>query len=81
VIAFFAYFTLIGRIGAQKTVYIGVITPVLSVLLSIQLEGYRPGAIEFAGMVLCLASVAWAVRAPAAKKVEAATLNNPLETP
>ena len=28
VIAFFAYFTLIGRIGAQKTVYIGVITPV-----------------------------------------------------
>jgi drug/metabolite transporter (DMT)-like permease len=81
VIAFFAYFTLIGRIGAQKTVYIGVITPVLSVLLSIKLEGYRPGPVEFAGMVLCLASVAWALRAPAAKPVQSANLNNPLETP
>ena len=81
VIAFFAYFTLINRIGAQKTVYIGVVTPVLSVLLSIQLEGYRPGPIEFAGMVLCLASVAWALRAPAARPVQSANLNNPIETP
>ena len=81
VIAFFAYFTLIGRIGAQKTVYIGVITPVLSVLLSIKLEGYRPGPVEFAGMVLCLASVAWALRAPAAKTVQSANLNNAIETP
>jgi drug/metabolite transporter (DMT)-like permease len=81
VIAFFAYFTLINRIGAQKTVYIGVVTPVLSVLLSIQLEGYRPGPIEFAGMILCLASVAWALRAPAAKPVQSANLNNAIETP
>jgi drug/metabolite transporter (DMT)-like permease len=81
VIAFFAYFTLIGRIGAQKTVYIGVITPVLSVLLSIKLEAYRPGAIEFAGMILCLASVAWALRAPAAKPVQSANLNNAIESP
>jgi drug/metabolite transporter (DMT)-like permease len=81
VIAFFAYFTLIGRIGAHKAVYVGVITPVVSVLLSIKLEGYRPGPVEFAGMVLCLASVAYAVRAPAATKVASANLNNPLETP
>ncbi|WP_020651895.1 DMT family transporter [Massilia niastensis] len=81
VIAFFAYFTLISRIGPQKAVYIGVITPVLSVLLSIRLEDYRPGPIEFAGMVLCLASVAWALRAPAAKPVQSANLNNAIETP
>jgi len=81
VIAFFAYFTLIGRIGPQKAVYIGVVTPVLSVLLSVQLEDYRPGAIEFLGMVLCLASVAWAVRAPAPKSVQSANLNNAIETP
>ena len=81
VIAFFAYFTLIGRIGANKAVYLGVITPVLSVLLSVMLEGYRPGPLEFAGMVLCLASVAWAVRAPAPKSVQAANLNNPIESP
>ena len=65
VIAFAAYFTLINRIGSQKAVYIGVITPVISLLLSIQLEGYRPGPLEFLGMFLCLASVAWAVRTPA----------------
>ena len=81
VIAFFAYFTLIGRIGPQKTVYIGVVTPVLSVLLSIQLEGYRPGPVEFLGMIVCLASVAWALRAPAAKPVQSANLNNAIETP
>ncbi|MDY0975375.1 EamA family transporter [Massilia sp. CFBP9012] len=81
VIAFFAYFTLIGRIGANKAVYIGVVTPVLSVLLSVQLEDYRPGLLEFLGMVLCLASVAWAVRAPAAKSVQSANLNNAIESP
>lgn len=81
VIAFFAYFTLIGRIGANKAVYIGVVTPVLSVLLSFVLEDYRPGALEFLGMVLCLASVAWAVRAPAVKIVQSANLNNAIESP
>ena len=65
VIAFAAFFTLINRIGSQKAVYIGVITPVISLLLSIRLEHYRPGPLEFLGMLLCLASVAWAVRTPA----------------
>lgn len=63
VIAFAAYFTLIHRIGAHKAVYIGVVTPVISVLLSIRLEHYRPGALEWAGMVLCLSSVAWVLKA------------------
>lgn len=62
VIAFAAYFTLIHRIGSDKAVYIGVVTPVISVLLSIQLEHYRPGPLEWAGMVLCLSSVAWALK-------------------
>lgn len=67
VIAFNAYFTLIDRIGSQKAVYIGVVTPVISVLLSIRLEHYRPGPIEWLGMVLCLSSVAWALKADAPK--------------
>ena len=62
VIAFAAYFTLIHRIGSHKAVYIGVVTPVISVLLSIQLEHFRPGALEWAGMILCLSSVAWALQ-------------------
>jgi drug/metabolite transporter (DMT)-like permease len=80
VIAFNCYFTLINRIGSQKAVYIGVVTPVISVLLSIRLEHYRPGPVEFLGMLVCLASVAWALRAPAAKPAQPVTLNHALET-
>ncbi len=61
VIAFSAYFILVDRIGGHKAVYVGVVTPVISVLLSIQFENYRPGLIEWLGMALCLAGVAIAV--------------------
>lgn len=85
VVAFMCYFTLINRIGSNKAVYIGVITPVISVLLSIKLEHYRPGPAEWLGMAVCLGSVAWALRAPAAKAAPHSStevqLNNPIETP
>jgi drug/metabolite transporter (DMT)-like permease len=81
VIAFFAYFTLINRIGSHKAVYISVITPVISVLLSIRLEHFRPGPIEWLGIAVCLGSVAWALRAPAAKPLVSLNLNNAFETP
>jgi len=78
VIAFYAYFTLINRIGPQKAVYVTVVTPVISVLLSIRLEHYRPGALEWIGMTLCLGSVAWALRAPPAPVINQ---DNLLEIP
>lgn len=85
VAAFICYFTLINRIGSNKAVYVTVITPVISVLLSIKLEHYRPGPVEWLGMAVCLGSVAWALRAPAAKPVRHSEtevqLNNPIETP
>jgi drug/metabolite transporter (DMT)-like permease len=81
VIAFFAYFTLINRIGSGKAVYTAVTSPVVSVLLSIRLEHFRPGPVEWAGIVVCLASVAWALRAPAPKPAESINVNNLLETP
>ena len=81
VIAFAAYFTLINRIGSQKAVYIGVVTPVISLLLSIRLEHYRPGPLEFLGMFLCLASVAWAVRAPPATPKEVLNMTTIPEVP
>ena len=81
VIAFSAYFTLINRIGSQKAVYVGVVTPVISLLLSIQLEHYRPGPLEFFGMFLCLASVAWAVRTPAPAPKQATILTTVPEVP
>jgi drug/metabolite transporter (DMT)-like permease len=80
VVAFICYFTLINRIGSNKAVYIGVITPVISVLLSIKLEHYRPGPAEWLGMAVCLGSVAWALRSPATKPA-ATPLNNRIETP
>ena len=80
VIAFNAYFTLINRIGSHKAVYVGVVTPVISVLLSIRLEHYRPGPLEWIGMILCLSSVAWAVRAPAPRAPSSAVLTPVLET-
>jgi drug/metabolite transporter (DMT)-like permease len=80
VIAFNAYFTLISRIGSQKAVYISVITPVISVLLSIKLEHFRPGPAEWIGIFLCLASVGWALRAPAATPAPSINLNKALET-
>ena len=80
VVAFICYFTLINRIGSNKAVYIGVITPVISVLLSIKLENYRPGPTEWIGMAVCLGSVAWALRTPAAKPAASITLNDAIET-
>ena len=70
VIAFAAYFTLIHRIGSHKAVYIGAVTPVISVLLSIQLEHFRPGPLQWAGMVLCLSSVAWALQSDSPSTIE-----------
>ncbi|ALK98964.1 drug/metabolite transporter EamA [Massilia sp. WF1] len=84
VVAFICYFTLINRIGSAKAVYIGVITPVLSVLMSIKLEHYRPGPVEWLGMAVCLGSVAWAMYTPK-RKSPTLNLNDaldaPLETP
>jgi drug/metabolite transporter (DMT)-like permease len=80
VVAFICYFTLINRIGSSKAVYIGVITPVISVLLSIKLEHYRPGPTEWLGMAVCLGSVAWALRAPAVKPAASVNLNDAIET-
>lgn len=81
VIAFFAYFTLINRIGSHKAVYTTVVSPVISVLLSIRFEHFRPGAIELLGIVVCLGSVAWALRTPSSKPAESINVNNALELP
>ncbi len=67
VIAFTAYFTLINRIGPGKAAYTGVLTPVVSVLLSMRFEDYRPGVVGIVGMALCLAGVVWAVRSKGGK--------------
>ncbi len=61
IVAFAAYLTLLQRVGAGRASYVGVATPVIAMLLSSIVEGYRwtwPGiggvALAVAGNVLVL---------------------------
>ncbi|MFN7824034.1 MAG: DMT family transporter [Pseudobdellovibrionaceae bacterium] len=54
VIAFWAYLTLIGNIGADRAAYISVITPVIAIGLSLAFEGYELHSTTVIGVVLCL---------------------------
>lgn len=55
VVAFGAYLTLVGRIGAERAGYVGAAIPVVAVLLSTAFEGLRWHAATFAGVALCVA--------------------------
>ena len=55
VIAFMAYLTLLGRIGADRAGYSGVATPVVAMGLSTWFEGLQWDAWILGGMALCLA--------------------------
>jgi len=55
VIAFAAYLTLIGRIGAGRASYNGVLIPIMALLLSTLFEGYRWQTASVAGVLVSLA--------------------------
>ena len=52
VMAFYAYLTLLGRIGADKAGYATVIFPVFALIISAVMEGYQWTALSFTGMAL-----------------------------
>jgi drug/metabolite transporter (DMT)-like permease len=54
VVAFGAYLTLLGRIGAHKAGYATVMFPVIALLLSIAFEGLRPDLAIIIGATLVL---------------------------
>jgi drug/metabolite transporter (DMT)-like permease len=54
VVAFVAYLTLSGDIGADRAGYVGVVTPVVALALSTALEGYRWTTPAVLGAALCL---------------------------
>jgi len=54
VVAFVAYLTLSGEIGADRAGYVGVVTPVVALALSTALEGYRWTIPAVLGAALCL---------------------------
>ena len=55
VIAFAAYLTLLGKIGAARAGYVGVAVPVVALLLSTVFEHYEWTLPAFAGAALCIA--------------------------
>jgi drug/metabolite transporter (DMT)-like permease len=54
VVAFWAYLTLIGRMGADRASYINLIIPVVALLISTLVEGYQWSLLAFAGLCLVL---------------------------
>src|SRR5581483_8369997 len=55
VIAFGAYLTLVGRIGADRAGYTAAVIPVVALLLSVCFEHLHLGAAEIVGIALCVA--------------------------
>jgi drug/metabolite transporter (DMT)-like permease len=54
VLTFSAYLTLQQRLGPGKAATVGVMTPVLALLISTALEGYRPQLWTLAGVLLAI---------------------------
>jgi drug/metabolite transporter (DMT)-like permease len=54
VIAFGAYFTLVGRIGAEKAGYTSILSPVIAISLSMFLENLKMTSYLAIGLLFCL---------------------------
>jgi drug/metabolite transporter (DMT)-like permease len=54
VIAFSAYLTLLGRIGAARAGYVGVAVPVVALILSTVFERYQWTVLSLGGAALCV---------------------------
>lgn len=65
VIAFVAYFTLLKRVGAGPSAYVTILTPVIAMLLSTLVEGYRWNLVAGLGVVLAVLGNVIALRTSA----------------
>jgi drug/metabolite transporter (DMT)-like permease len=63
VIAFWAYLTLIGRIGADRAGYTNLVFPLVALLISTLFEGYQWSLPALAGMALVMLGNWWVMRA------------------
>jgi drug/metabolite transporter (DMT)-like permease len=54
IVAFWAYITLIGRIGADRAGYTNLLYPLVALLISTLFEGYRWGVLAVLGMSLVI---------------------------
>jgi drug/metabolite transporter (DMT)-like permease len=65
VVTFPLYFTLIQRMGAGRAAYTSVLIPVIAMLISTLVEGYRWSALSIIGALLAVAGMAIALRSKA----------------
>ena len=65
VVTFPLYFRLIQRVGAGRAAYTSVLIPVIAMLISTVVEGYRWSGLAVGGAVLAIAGMAIALRAKA----------------
>ena len=72
VAAFLLYFKLAQRQGPGRAALTGLVIPVIALLVSAALEGWRPTPLSTAGIALCLAGL-WGATRPAAAEPTAAT--------
>lgn len=57
VIAFGAYLTLVGRIGAERAGYTSILSPVIAVILSALFEDFKISAYIVLGLIFCLTGI------------------------
>lgn len=72
VAAFAGYLTLQQRLGPGKASTVGVMTPVLALVVSTLLEGFRPDAFTLAGALLAIVGNVWMLRPAVRAAVPAA---------
>jgi len=77
IVAFGAYLTLLGRIGAHKSGYVMVVFPVVALILSMLFEGLRLNASIVLGTALVLAGNTFVLWDRPARKPRARTLREP----
>jgi len=63
VVTFPLYFQLIRDLGAGRAAYLNAVVPVIAMLLSTLLEGYRWSALAVSGAVLAIVGMVLALRA------------------
>lgn len=76
VFAFGAFFALIGRLGAARAGYVGVMSPVIALLVSVAFEGYDWRATTVAGVLLAVAGNVFALWNPRRRAGAAAPLQS-----
>jgi drug/metabolite transporter (DMT)-like permease len=54
ILAFSSYLTLLGRIGAARSGYVGVMVPIVALILSAAFEGFRWQVATAAGIAISL---------------------------